>query len=99
MTEVTISTRIPKDLEKELKEFIDIEKVDRSIAVRKLLSSGLQKWREETALKLLEQGKITLSKAAKIAGMDVWCFSEKVKDSQIIWIRTKPEELRKELNK
>ena len=97
MSEVTISTRIPRYLEKELKEFIDKEEVDRSIAVRKLLSSGLQKWKEETALHLLETGKATFSKAAKIADMDVWSFAERVKASQIAWVKIKPEDLRKEL--
>lgn len=97
MTEITISTRIPQDLQKELKKYIDKENIDRSIAVRKLLHSGLQKWKEETALDLLEKGKVTLSKAAKIASMDVWSFSEKVKASGATWIKIKPEELRREL--
>jgi predicted HTH domain antitoxin len=97
VAEVTISTRIPRYLEKELKEFIDAQEIDRSIAVRKLLSSGLQKWKEETALHFLEAGHATLSKAAKIAGMDVWSFAEKVKTSQINWVKIKPEVLRKEL--
>ena len=97
MAEVTVSTRIPPELEKELKRFMEKEEVDRSIAVRKLLSSGLQEWKEDTALRLLEDGKATLSKAAKIAGMDIWSFTDKVKASQSTWIKTKPEELRKEL--
>lgn len=99
MTEVTISTRIPKDLEKELKEFIDKEKLDRSIAVRKLLASGLQKWREDTALKLLEEGKVTFSKASKIAGINLWDFSERLKASKIVWVNIKPDDLRRELHK
>ncbi|MBI2664148.1 UPF0175 family protein [Candidatus Woesearchaeota archaeon] len=97
MAEVTLSTRIPPELEKELKDYLAEEGVDRSIAVRKLLSSGLQKWRQERALHLLEEGRATFSKAAEIAGTDVWEFAEAVKDSQISWIRQKPEELRREL--
>ena len=97
MAEVTISARIPGDLEKELERFIDAEEVDRSIAVRKLLSSGLQQWREERALQMLGEGKATFSKAAKLSGMGVWDFAERVKVSQIVWVKLKPDGLRKEL--
>ena len=97
MAEVTVSARIPEDLEKELERFVEKEEVDRSIAVRKLLSSGLQKWKEETALRMLEEGKASFSKAAKIAGMDLWGFAEKVRASRITWVHIKPEDLRKEL--
>jgi len=97
MTEVSISARIPKELEKELEEFMKQEKIDRSIAVRKLLDYGLQEWKLEQALQMLEKGSITFSKAAKVADMDVWTFAEKIKEAKITWIRVKPEELRREL--
>lgn len=97
MAEVTISARIPEALDVELRKFVEKEEVDRSIAVRKLLSEGLRKWREETALRMLGEGRATFSKAAKLAGMDVWEFAEKVKDSGVVWVKTEHEELRKEL--
>lgn len=97
MAEVTVSARIPKDLERELKKFVEAEEVDRSIAVRKLLASGLKEWKEVTALRLLGKGKVTFSKAAEIAGTDIWDFAEKVMASQLVWVKAKPEELRKEL--
>lgn len=96
MTEVNISARIPKELEKELEEFMKKEYVDRSIAIRKLLGSGLHEWKEGMALKMLEKGEATFSTAAKMADMDVWAFVEKVKGSGITWIKITPEELRKE---
>ncbi len=96
MAEVTLSARISPELENELKKFMELEQIDRSIAVRKLLFSGLQKWKEGLALRLLGEGRATFSKAAKIAGMDVWSFAEKVKDSQVVWVKIRPEELRKE---
>lgn len=39
------------------------------------------------ALKLLEEGKTTVSKAAEIAGMDIWSFVGKIKDSKITWVK------------
>ncbi len=97
MPEVSVSARIPKELEAELEEFMQKEKVDKSIAIRKLLDSGLQKWKEEKALKMLEKGEVTFSKAASISGLDIWTFADKVRESGITWVRMKPDELRKEL--
>ena len=39
------------------------------------------------ALKLLSQGKITLSKGAEIAKMSIWDFIELVKISNTIYIK------------
>jgi len=39
------------------------------------------------ALKLLEEGKTTVSKAAEIAGIDIWSFIEKLKNSKIVWVK------------
>lgn len=53
--------------------------------------------REERALRLLGDGKVTFSKAAEIAGLDVFSFAELVKSSQAAWVGMRPDELRKEL--
>lgn len=87
MTEVNISARIPAELEKELEEYMKTEHVEKSTAVRKLLIKSLEEWREEYAMKLLAEGKTTVSKAAEIAGMDVWSFVAKIKDSKTPWVK------------
>lgn len=87
MTEVTISTRIPEVLEKELEKYMETEHVEKSTAVRKLLFKSLQEWREEHALKLLAEGRTTVSKAAEIAGMDIWSFIAKIKKSKTVWVK------------
>ncbi|MFA4820387.1 MAG: UPF0175 family protein [Candidatus Aenigmatarchaeota archaeon] len=99
MTEVNLSARISEEMEKGIEEFMKNEKVDRSIAVRKLLDSGLQEWKLAKALKLLGKGEVTFSKAAKIAGLDIWMFADKVENSDVIWIKMTPEDLKKELSK
>jgi Arc/MetJ-type ribon-helix-helix transcriptional regulator len=71
----TISTRIPDDLEAELEAYIEDENLDRSTAVRKLLTESLDDWRKEKALEKLEAGETTLSDAADIAEMNVWEFA------------------------
>lgn len=82
----TISARVPDDLEQELQEYIDTENLDRSTAIRKLLAEGLDEWRREQALDRLQAGEITFSRAADLAGMNVWDFAQLVKDQDVTWV-------------
>ena len=82
----TISARIPDEVEAELTAYLEDEKLDRSTAVRKLLSEGLEEWRRERALDQLAAGTITFSKAAKLAGMSVWDFAQLVKRRDVTWV-------------
>ena len=68
----TISTRVPDELEAELDVYFEDENLDRSTAVRKLLSEGLEKWRREQALGQFAAGSITFTRAAELAEMSVW---------------------------
>lgn len=45
----TISARVPDDLEAEIDAYLEDENPDRSTAVRKFLSEGLEEWRRERA--------------------------------------------------
>jgi len=85
----TVSARIPDDLEEELEEFMEDEKLDRSVAIRKLLTERLEEWRQERALELLADGKITFTRAAEIADMDPWEFSALVKEKKPTWVEEK----------
>jgi predicted HTH domain antitoxin len=82
----TISARITDELEAELDDYLDEENLDRSTAVRKLISEGLDKWRREQALDQLASDSITFSKAAELAGMSVWDFAQLANDRDITWV-------------
>ncbi|RQG99234.1 UPF0175 family protein [Natrarchaeobius oligotrophus] len=82
----TISTRVPDDLEAELEEYLEEERLDRSTAVRKLLAEGLEEWRRERALERLEAGEVTFSKAAELAGTSVWEFSRLARERDATWV-------------
>ncbi|WP_435156792.1 UPF0175 family protein [Haladaptatus sp. DFWS20] len=82
----TISTRVPDDLEAELDAYLEDEKLDRSTAVRKLLSEGLEDWRRERALDKLKSGKVTFTKAAELAEMNVWDFAQLLDRRDITWV-------------
>ncbi len=82
----TISTRVPDKLERELEAYLEEERLDQSTAIRKLLSEGLEEWRREQALKRLAAAEITFTKAAQLAEMSVWEFSQLTKEHNITWV-------------
>ena len=61
-----ISTRIPEDIEKELKWYAEKEKLGMTIALRRVLDKGLKEIKLEHALDLYQKGKVTLMKAGAI---------------------------------
>lgn len=82
----TISARVPDELEEDLETYLESERLDRSTAVRKLLAEGLDTWRRDRALEKLDAGDITFSRAAEIADMTVWEFSELARERNITWV-------------
>ncbi|MEM4298472.1 MAG: UPF0175 family protein [Nitrososphaerota archaeon] len=68
MAEV-ISTRVPKEIVDALREIEEEEKADRATVVRKLLASAIQQWRMQKALRLYREGRVTLWRAARLAGV------------------------------
>lgn len=82
----TISARVPDELEAELETYLDEENLDRSTAVRKLLTEGLDDWRRDRALEQLAAGRITVSAAADQAGMSIWDFAQLAKERDITWV-------------
>jgi len=73
-------------LEAELEAYLEDENLERSTAVRKLLSEGLEAWRREQALDELAAGTITFSQAAALADMSVWEFAQLAKERDITWV-------------
>ena len=88
MTEISISARIPEDIFQELETFMKEESLEKSASIRKLLSEGLQHWKEERALKLLEDGKVTLLNAAQMSGISVWDLADIVREKGVVWIKS-----------
>ena len=78
-----ISTRIPDDLKKELEWYAKKEKIGKAIALRKIIDVGLKEIRIEYALDLYKKGKITLWKAAQMAGMSLWEMLDIVRERRI----------------
>jgi predicted HTH domain antitoxin len=82
----TISARVPEELEAELEAYLEAENLDRSTAVRKLLSEGLEEWRRERVLDQFAEGNITFGRAAELAGVSTWEFARLVEDRDLTWV-------------
>lgn len=79
----TLSTRVGKETEEELRFYMRTEKVDKATATRKLLERGVRDWRRETAIAQLREGKVTVWRAAEIAEMPLWDFVSLIEERKV----------------
>lgn len=91
-----LAVRIPAEVEEEINEIVEQEKLDKATVVRNLLEAGISEWRKQMALELLQKGKITFAKAAEIAKLSLWEFADLVKQCKVEWVRYTSEELENE---
>lgn len=96
MTLKPLAVRVPAEVEKEISEIVEQEKLDKATVVRNLLEIGIAEWRKQTALELLQKGKVTFTKAAEIARLSLWEFADLVKQQNVEWARYTPEEIETE---
>lgn len=78
-----MSLRLPPELFGRIDEISKKEGRDRSEVIRELLRRGLQDKLVEDAVKLYSEGKVSMWRAAKIAGLSLWEFIELMKDKRI----------------
>jgi len=66
---ITTSVRLPREMIEELDRLSREEGVDRGTLVRRLLSDALREYKIKRALEMYRRGKISLWKAAELAGI------------------------------
>jgi predicted HTH domain antitoxin len=66
---ITISVRVPRDQIGEIDALAEERGVDRSIQIRELIAIALSEIRIRTALDQLRDGKVSVWRAAKLAGV------------------------------
>ena len=94
-----LSTRVSREIEKEIRDVMDYVGVEKAQAVRMILEIGISEWRKKTALDLLRDGKVTMAKAAKLAKLDIWDFVDLVRDRKIEWVKFPVGELQEDMKK
>ena len=67
----TITTRVSEDIEKEIKSISEREQLDKSTVVRRLLIEGIRDWKIKYALEQYSDGKVTIWRAARMAGISL----------------------------
>ena len=75
--------RVPEDVLEKIDEIARREGKERSEVIRELLKIGLRDKLIEEALGAYREGKVSMWKAAKIAGLSLWEFVEILKDKGV----------------
>lgn len=70
--EQMVGTRLPTNMVRDLETIEGVEQSDRSSTVRKLLSRAIREWKLEHYARLYGDGKISLARAARQAGVSLW---------------------------
>jgi len=78
-----LTLRVPEDLLERIDEIAKREGKERSEVIRELLRIGLRDKLIEDALKAYREGKVSMWKAAKIAGLSLWEFVEILKEKGV----------------
>jgi len=86
MIEKTVSVRIPRELDEDIKWVMHAEGIDSSSVVRKIIDLGIKEWKRERALELLRRGNVTIMKAASLAGVSIYEMLKLVKERDIAWV-------------
>lgn len=68
---VTITTRVSEEIKEKIADIAREEKLDKSAVIRRLLSEALKQRQIERALNEYKEGKITLAKASRMAGISL----------------------------
>ncbi|MEK6893281.1 MAG: UPF0175 family protein [Nanoarchaeota archaeon] len=91
-----LTTRLPKETIRSLKELAKLDNTDTSTTVRKLLVRAIKDWKEEYALEMYKKGVFSLGKAADFAETSVFEFVEILKAKKVL-LNYDKEELSKDI--
>lgn len=83
MSSRAVTARLRMELLKEIEEMAREESVDRSSAIQKLLKIGLREYKMERALNLYRDRKVTLWRAAELAGVSLREMMEAIRTRDI----------------
>ncbi|MDE0166972.1 MAG: UPF0175 family protein [Bryobacterales bacterium] len=70
--EQMVGARLSPELVRGLELIEDVEQSDRSTTVRRLLSQAIRQWKLEHYVRQYGDGKLTLARAARDAGVSIW---------------------------
>ena len=81
--EQMVGTRLPQQIVRDLEFIEEHEQADRSSTVRKLLHRAIQTWKLESYADRYGEGRITLARAARDAGVSIWEMTDYTRHHKI----------------
>ena len=70
----TLTSRLSDEMIEEIEKIAEYEKLDKSSIVRRLLNRAIPLWKLEMALKLYQDGEVSLGRASELSGLSIWEF-------------------------
>jgi len=83
MSSRAVTARLKDELLKEIQKMAREESIDRSSAIQRLLKIGLREYKTKRALNLYRDGKVTLWRAAELAGVSLREMMDTIKARDI----------------
>ena len=83
MSSRAVTARLKDELLKEIQKMAREESIDRSSAIQRLLKIGLREYKTKRALNLYREGKVTLWRAAELAGVSLREMMDTIKARDI----------------
>ena len=78
-----VSARFEKKDTALIEEVAKEEKTDKTTALKKIFALGAKQYKLEKAIEQYQEGKISIGKAAEMAGMSLWEIMDKLKERNI----------------
>lgn len=82
--EKLMSFRLPIEVDKEIEKLAVLEDSDKSKLIRELIVLGIRERKLEESLRAYQEGRISLWKAARLAGISLWKIMDIVRERKII---------------
>jgi|SRR3989344_3542267 len=79
----TITTRLPDEYVNGIGKIAEIEKMDTSGVIRKLLSKAIEEWKVNYAVEKYKKNEFSLGQAAKFAEISPWDFPNLLNEKKI----------------
>ncbi|RLF04668.1 MAG: hypothetical protein DRK00_06230 [Thermoprotei archaeon] len=91
-----LTVRVSRRLREDLEELARLEGKSEAEVIREVLEEGIRERKIRRALKLYSEGKVTLWKAARLAGVSLWEMIDALKRYDVK-LQYGPEELEEDL--
>lgn len=84
MKEKLTTLRLPVEIDREIEKLAYIQDSDKSKILRELIIIGIKEKKIQEAIRLFQEGRVTLWKAARLAGVSLWKMMEIVAKMKIV---------------